>query len=207
MSAKRCLWAVALLASVLAMTGCVGDSTEVEAAKAEYIRAKAHLIETEAQKTEQEIATIQQQRELAYANAELVAELSRQRQQALIEIGQVVISGGLSAGALLALLHALRLLLPIWTEQRVRQLQEEAKVLSQRIRWAEIEKSRLKHERVLQEAQAQVESECQETLQLQIQLTQVQTQLARERRWLEHTRRAQEMPIEYETAGGNGHGR
>jgi hypothetical protein len=207
MTAKRCLWAVALLASVLAMTGCIGNSAEVEAAKADYIRAKAHLIEAGAQKTEQETVTIQQQRELAYANAELAAELSRRRQQELIEIGQVVIIGGLSVGAFLAILHALRLLIPVWTEQRVRRLQEEAKVLDQRVRWTEIEKGRLKHARVLQEARAQVESKCQEILQLKIQLTQAQTQLARERRWLEHTRMAQEMPIEYETAGGNGHGR
>jgi len=55
MDAKRC-WAVAiLLIGTLALTGCAGNSAEVEATKAEYIRAKAHLIEAEAQKKEQEV--------------------------------------------------------------------------------------------------------------------------------------------------------
>jgi len=48
MDAKRCWAMVILLIATLALTGCAGSSAEVEAAKAEYIRAKAHLIEAEA---------------------------------------------------------------------------------------------------------------------------------------------------------------
>jgi len=88
----------------------------------------------------------------------------------------------------------------------VRRPQAETQLLSQRIRWAELEKSRLKHERVLLEAQTRTEAEQQEILRLQVRLTQAQTRLAREKRWLEHTRRAQEMPLEHESAGGNGRG-
>ena len=185
MDAKRCWAVVILLTATLALTGCAGNSAEVEAAKAEYIRAKAHLIEAEAQEKEQEIVLLQQQRELARTNAELAAELRRQRQQALIEIGQVVIPGGLGVGSLLALLHALRPLIRTWTEQRVRLL---------------------KHKRDVLEAQARAEAEQQATLRLQIELTQAQARLTRERRWLEHTRRAHGVPLEHEIAGGNGRG-
>ena len=185
MDAKRCWMVAILLIGTLALTGCAGNSAEVEAAKAEYIRAKAHLIEAEAQKKEQEIALLQQQRELANANAELAAELKRQRQQALIEIGQVVIPGGLGVGSLLALLHALRLLIRTWTEHRVHLLKQEQDSLK---------------------AQARVEAEQQATLRLQIERTLAQARLARERRWLEHTRRGYGMSLEHETSGGNGRG-
>lgn len=185
MDAKRCWAMVILLIATLALTGCAGSSAEVEAAKAEYIRAKAHLIEAEAQKAEEEVALIRQQRELADANAELAAELRRERQQALIGIGQVVIPGGLGVGSLLALLHALRPLIRTWTEQRVRLL---------------------KHEQDLLEAQARAKAEQQETQRLQIELTRAQARLARERRWLEHIRRAYGVSLEHETAGGNGRG-
>ena len=206
MGGKRGWWAVVLLAVTLALTGCAGNSAEEEAAKAEYIRAKAHLIEAEAHKLEQEAASLEQQRELARVNTELAAERSRERQQAFIEIGKVVITGGLSVGLLLALLHALRPLIRVLTEQRVRRLQAEAQLLSQRICWAELEKNRLKHERIRLEAQARVEAERQETLRLQVQLAQARAQMAREQRWLEHIRRAQGVPLERETAGGNGRG-
>ena len=58
----------------------------------------------------------------------------------------------------------------------------------------------------LLEAKARAEAGRQETLRLQIQLAQAQTRVAREQRWLEHARRAQGMPLEHETAGGNGRG-
>ena len=206
MDAKRRWWAVVLLAVSLAVTGCAGNSAEEEAAKAEYIRAKAHLIEAEAHKLEQEAASLEQQRELARVNTKLAAERSRERQQAFIEIGKVVITGGLSVGSLLVLLHALRPLIRTWTEQRMRRLQAETQLLNQRIRWAELEKSRLKYERVLLEAQARVETEHRKTLRLQAQLAQAHAQLAQEKRWLEHTHRTQVVPLEHETAGGNGHG-
>jgi len=206
MSGKRYWWAAILLAAALALTGCAGTSAEEKAAKAEYIRAKAHRIEAEARRAEQEAASLEQQRELARANAKLVAELSRQRQQALIETGQVVITGGLGIGSLLALLRALRPLIRTWTRQRVRLLQAESQALERRICWAELEKSRLRHERILLEAKARAEAARQETLRLQIQLAQAQTRVAREQRWLKHARRAQGMPLEHETAGGNGRG-
>jgi hypothetical protein len=204
MDAGRYWWTVILLAVALALTGCAGNSAEVEAAKAEYIQAKAHSIEAEAHKAEQEAALLEQQRELARDNAALASDLRRQRQQALIEIGKVVITGGLIVGPLLAMLHALHPLIRTWTEQRVRLLQIEAPTLAQRIRWAELERSRLKHERILLEARAQDEAEQQETLRLQVQLTQAQAQRAREQRWLEHTRRAQGVPLEHKATDGNG---
>ncbi|MDY6877552.1 MAG: hypothetical protein SWK90_15325 [Chloroflexota bacterium] len=209
MGGKRCLWVVILLALVLALTGCDGNSAEEKAATAEYIRAKAYLIESEAHKVEQEAASLEQQREFARANAELAAERSRERQQAFIEISQIVVTVGLGVGSLLVLLHALCPLIRIWAEQRVRLLQAEAQALDRRTRWAELEKGRLKHERVLLEAQARVEAERQETLRLQAQaqvdaereetlpihprFAQTKYRVVREQRWLEH-----------EMAGGNG---
>jgi threonine dehydrogenase-like Zn-dependent dehydrogenase len=184
MNVKRYLWVGILLAAALATTGCIGDSTEVDAAKAEYIRARAYQIKTEAKRTEEEIALLQQQRGLAQVNAELAAELKRQRHQAFIKTSQVVIVGGGCVGSLLALLHILRLLIYAWAEQRA---------------------SLLKHERRLQEARARAVLEQRETLKLQVQWARAQARSAREQRWLEHTRRTQEVPLEHETADGNGH--
>lgn len=88
---QRLLLVLALCMMTLLVTACPGESTEVSQAKANYIEARARLLDAEARGKEAEVALTQQRLQQEQREATIREERSREDHQTLVEMGWVVV--------------------------------------------------------------------------------------------------------------------
>jgi hypothetical protein len=76
---------------VLAASSCVGESSEVAAAKAHYINAKAGLVEAQAEQIKVQTRHIEAEAELVKQSQEAKLALRREQTQKLVQLARILL--------------------------------------------------------------------------------------------------------------------